>query len=80
MGLLAYLGGRGEGLPYLGGVCCLPVGWRSTFLGVCLLIYGGGGVPAHDIVGRQTPVDRMTDTSENITFPHTSYAVDNNYG
>ena len=31
-------------------------------------------LPPLGIVGRQTPVNRMTDLSENITSPHTSYA------
>ena len=36
----------------------------------------GEGSATYGIVGRQTPppVDRMTDTIENITLPHTSYA------
>ena len=62
---------------------CLPSIGGSAFWGwvICLLrgsAFWEGGLPAHSIVGRQTPsMDRMTYASENITMPHTSYAGGN---
>ena len=48
--------------------------------GICLwregdqILPGWGVCLPHGIMGRQTPVDRMTDTYKDITLPQTSFA------
>ena len=50
------------------GEVCLPMSGRSAYL------YGGSACWMAVWEGPPSPVNRMTDPSENITLPHTSFA------